>query len=184
MSSGEGFFLEKLMILVIFFPAARLIEPFRSAKPLFLLFPGRRTGWLCVPSTPWHPPSLGEDAPQLWCTQLAPPAGEQPAWLGPGAVPCSLGSLRAAGEPVSPVTTLSESEVCFSCDSRCGGSGAGTLSAASSCTAPSDGHYRPFIPPAQGWDTPRCQGSPINPADLLQGWEGPPRAALGAQCSP
>lgn len=43
-SSGEGFFLEKLMILVIFFPAARLIEPFRSAKPLFLPFPGRRTG--------------------------------------------------------------------------------------------------------------------------------------------
>lgn len=41
MSSGEGFFLEKLIILVIFFPAARLIEPFRSAKPLFLPFPGR-----------------------------------------------------------------------------------------------------------------------------------------------
>lgn len=49
-SSGEGFFLEKLMILVIFFPAARLIEPFRSAKPLFLPFPGRRTEYLCAPS--------------------------------------------------------------------------------------------------------------------------------------
>lgn len=38
------------MILVIFFPAARLIEPFRSAKPLFLPFPGRRTEYLCAPS--------------------------------------------------------------------------------------------------------------------------------------
>lgn len=41
-SSGDGFFLEKLMILVIFLPAALLTEPFSSAKPLFLPFPGNR----------------------------------------------------------------------------------------------------------------------------------------------
>lgn len=125
---------------------------------------------VCPQHVSQHPPSPGEDALQLWCTQPAPPAGGQPAWLGAGAVPCSPGSLRAAGEPVSPVTTLSESEVCFSCDSRCRGSGTGTPSAASPCTASSNGHYRPFVPPAQGWDVPQCQGSPVP----LPQWQGAP----------
>lgn len=73
-----------------------------------------------------------------------------------GDVPCSPGSLRAAEEPVSPVATLSESEVCFSCDSRCRRSRAGTLSA-----APSNSHCQPFVPPAQGWDVPGAGGAPF-----------------------
>lgn len=107
MSSGDGFFLEKLMILVIFFPAARLIDPFRSARPLFLPFPGR-TQLLCDPAACPGIPAVG--------TQL-----ELAGWaVGTGTVPCSPCSLRVAGDPVSPMATLSESEVCFSWDSRCG----------------------------------------------------------------
>lgn len=114
-SSGDGFFLEKLMILVIFFPAARLIEPFRSARPLFLPFPGR-TGQLCDPSAcPGILPGRRRCCPAVG-TQLA-----LAGWaVGTGTVPCSPCSLRVAGDPVSPMATLSESEVCFSWDSRCG----------------------------------------------------------------
>lgn len=55
-----------------------------------------------------------EAAAQLWAQLWA-------GWaVGTGTVPCSPCSLRAAGDPVSPMATLSESEVCFSWDSLCG----------------------------------------------------------------
>lgn len=113
-SSGEGFFLEKLMILVIFFPAARLIEPFRSAKPLFLPFPGRGRALIATHTTSQHPPHTRMNA-----ARCGAPDRRTACPRGCGAIPCSQGSLRAMGEQVSPVATLSESEVCFSCDSLC-----------------------------------------------------------------